>query len=88
MNETESKKKEGRIIKLFFWFMIAPFMFLVFIRLFFILFSFLYAPVVLFVMGSIANNLLFALSAITALVFTVGAIAWIYKQLKIHIIKG
>ncbi len=86
MNETDSKEK--RIIKFFFWCMAAPIMFAVFIRLFFVIFGIIYSPLISFLSGSSPNHLLFALSSITALIFTVGTIAWTYKQLKKHIIDG
>jgi len=87
MNVIDSKKKEGRLLKVLFWCLAAPTMFSVFIRLFFILFRFIYAPIISFLLGSISNNLMFALSSITALVFTVGTIVWTYKQLKKHILN-
>jgi hypothetical protein len=88
MNDSDSKKKEGRIIKLFFWCMGAPIMFSVFIRLFFLIFRYVYAPIVSFAFSSVSNDFLFILSSITALVFTIGTIGWTYKQLKTHIING
>ncbi|MFO7560723.1 MAG: hypothetical protein R6X10_17985 [Desulfobacterales bacterium] len=87
MNVIDSKKKEGRLLKFLFWCLAAPIMFSVFIRLFFILFRFIYAPIISFVVGSISNNLMFALSSGTALIFTIGTIVWTYKQLKKHIIN-
>ena len=88
MNGKDAKKKEGRIIRLFFWCMVAPSMFLVFTRLFFVLFSFIYSPVVLLLTGRAVDNLLFVLSLITAVALTVATIYYIYKMLNRHIIKG
>lgn len=88
MNTRDSKKKEGRIIKFFFWCMVAPIMFSVFIRLFFVLFRYIYTPVISLIIGQSIDNLLFILSAITALIFTIGTIGYTYKQLNKHIING
>lgn len=91
MSDTDSKKKQGKIIKVLFWCMVAPMMFFVFMRLFFVLFGILYTPLVSYMTGQPVDpvdQLLFILAALTALVFTIAIIGVIYKQLKKHIIDG
>lgn len=88
MNENGSKNKEAKIIKFFFWAMVVPIMFAVFMRLFFVLFYFIYARLLAMVFGADMEGLLALLSVVTSVAFTIGVIAWTYKQLKAHIIKG
>ena len=91
MIPTAPEQKQAKTIKLLFWCLVAPALFFVFMRLFFVVFGFLYTPLISFVLGQPAgpaDKLLFVLAAITALVFTVGIIAVMYHQLKKHIIDG
>ena len=91
MTPTVQQQKQGKTIKLLFWCLVAPALFFVFMRLFFVLFGFLYTPLISFVLGQPtgpADKLLFVLAAATALVFTVGIIGIIYQQLKKHIIES
>lgn len=67
--------------------MAAPAMFAVFMRLFFLLFRFIYAPVITLFIGSISDDVLLILSLLTSLLFTVGTIVWTYRQLKMHILE-
>jgi hypothetical protein len=89
--DPEQKQKQGKTIKLLFWGLVAPALFFVFMRLFFVFFGFLYTPLISYITGQPigpVDKVLFGLAAATALVFTVGIIGVIYQQLKKHIIDG
>lgn len=90
MTQTDQaqKQKQGKTIKLLFWCLVAPALFFVFMRLFFVFFGFLYTPLISYITGHPADKSLFILAAATALVFTVGIIGVVYQQLKKHIIES
>ncbi len=52
---------------------------LMFFRLFFVLFRFVYGTVLILLLGEQAAHSILILSAATALIFTVGAIGYTYK---------
>lgn len=79
--------KEKRLIKGLFWCLAAPMMALMFFRMFFILFRFVYGTVLILVLGGEAAHSILILSAGTSLVFTAGAIRYVYRLLKIHILN-
>ncbi|WP_372682683.1 hypothetical protein [Desulfosarcina sp.] len=78
--------REKTLLKALFWCLAAPMMALMFFRLFFVLFRFVYGTVLILLLGQQAAQTVLILSVATALIFTVGAIGYAYKQLKIHII--
>ncbi len=86
MIASKPPENEKRLLKVLFWCLAAPMMALMFFRLFFVLFRFVYGTVLILLLGEQAAHSILILSAATALIFTVGAIGYTYKQLKIHII--
>ena len=58
---------------------------LMFFRLFFVLFRFVYGTVLILLLGQQAAHSVLVMSIATALICTVGAIGYAYKQLNFHI---
>jgi len=79
--------KEKRLIKVLFWCLAAPMMALMFFRLFFVLFRFVYGSILILVLGAQAKPSILIISVVTALIFTVGAIRYAYGLLKNHILN-
>jgi len=86
MTASKPPNSQTTLIKVLFWCLAAPMMALMFFRLFFFLFRFVYGTVLILLLGQQAAHSILILSTATALVFTVGAIGYAYKQLKTHII--
>jgi hypothetical protein len=80
--------KEKRLLKILFWCLAAPMMALMFFRLFFVLFRFVYGAALILLLGEQVAQPVLILSVISALVFTAGAIRYAYRLLKIHILNG
>ena len=86
MIASKPPEKEKRLLKILFWCLAAPMMALMFFRLFFVLFRFVYGTVLILLLGQQATQSVLVMSIATALIFTIGAIGYAYNQLKIHII--
>ena len=85
MNETT--KKEKLVARLLFWSLVVPITFSVFIRLFYILFNYVYGILIVRIIGQEYANTVSAIAVITSLVFTIGVIIWIHQQYKKHILS-
>ena len=60
---------------------------IMFFRLFFVLFHFVYGTVLILLLGGQVEHSILIISVITALFFTVGAILYAYRLLKIHMLN-
>ena len=76
---------EKKALKVLFW-SITPILFLVFFRLFWVMFGFIYGGLLSLVLGSRFTELIAIISFLTSLVFTVLTYRWLYLQFKEHII--
>lgn len=82
-NETTREKRHLRIL---FW-CISPFLFLAFLRLYWMLFQFVYGTLFIVLLGKQFAGAIAILAVITSVVFAVFTFAYIYKQYKKHIIE-
>jgi len=82
-SETASEK---RTLKILFW-CFAPIIFPVFLRLFWILFQFVYGTILFLVLGKEYESAIAFFAFLTALVFSIAAFRYIYLQFKQHIIN-
>ena len=87
MSSLNSADKEKRLIKVLFWCLAAPMMVLMFLRLFFVLFQFVYGTVLVLLLGEQVERAVLIISAISTLIFTLGAIRYVYRLFKIHILS-
>ena len=76
---------EKKALKILFW-CITPILFFVFLRLFWVLFGFIYGGLLSLVLGSRFIDIIAVFSFLTSLVFTVLTCRWLYLQFKKHII--
>ena len=87
MNTPRPSDKEKTLLKVLFWCLAAPMMALMFFRLFFVLFRFVYGSVLILILGTKATNAILFLSVASALGVTIGAIVAACRLLKTHIIN-
>ena len=76
---------EKRALKILFW-CIAPFLFLAFFRLFWLVFGFIYGGLLSLILGSRLSGWITIISVATALVFTILTCRYVYQQFYKHII--
>jgi hypothetical protein len=79
--------REKRILTFLFW-CLAIFIFAAFLRLFWILFHFVYGTMLVWILGKKFEGVVAALAFITALIFSIATFRHIYLQFKKHIIDG
>jgi len=82
-NET---KREKRHLRILFW-CFSPIVFLVFLRLYWMLFHFVYGTLLIILFGRQLKDAIAILAVITSIVFSVFTFAYIYKQFKKHIME-
>ncbi|MEJ2656968.1 MAG: hypothetical protein P8012_07190 [Desulfobacterales bacterium] len=83
-NETEQEKKR---LKILFW-CFSPVLFLVFLRLYWMLFQFVYGTLMLILFGKQFKGVITAIALISSILFSSFTFSYIYKQYKKHIIEG
>ena len=83
--KSDPPAKEQKILKILFW-CIAPLLFLAFFRLFWLVFGFIYGGMLSLIFGEPFGGLITVMSVLTALVFTILTIRYVYQQFKKHII--
>ncbi len=76
---------EQKTLKILFW-CLAPILFLVFFRLFWLVFGFIYGGLLSLIVGSQLTEYIAVVSFVTALVFTVLTFRYVYFQFKTHIL--
>jgi len=76
---------EKKVLKILFW-CITPILFLVFFRLFWLFFGFIYGGLLSLLLGSQFTELIVIISFMTSLIFTVFTYRWLYLQYREHII--
>jgi hypothetical protein len=74
-------------LNILFW-CISPFLFLAFLRLYWILFQFVYGTVFIILFGKQFAGAIIVTALITSIVFAVLTFKYIYKQYKKHIVEG
>lgn len=84
MNERTNIEKKAA--KIYFWGLVVPVVFLVFIRIFFLLFNYIYGTILIFIVGEKYTGIVMFLSVLTALFFTIGVLCWVHKQYKKHVL--
>lgn len=81
----DSSGAEKRTLKILFW-CFSPIFFLAFLRLYWLVFGFIYGGLLAWILGSRFTGAIAAVSIVTALVFTVLTCRYLYIQFKRHII--
>ena len=85
-NNSEASK-EKRTLTFLFW-CLAIFIFAAFLRLFWILFHFVYGTILVWILGKKFEGVIAALAFLTALIFSIATFRYIYLQFRKHIIDG
>ena len=80
-------EKEKRIAKIMFW-CLTPLFFAVFMRLFFIIFKFIYGTFLIFILGQPSANIMTVTALLLSLFFTVAVCFFMWKQFKKHILES
>ena len=80
------KQNETIRLKILFW-CISPLIFLAFLRLYWMLFQFVYGTLLIILLGKQFAVVISATALITSIVFTVLTFKYIYKQYKKHIVE-
>ena len=83
-NETIRLKKR---LKILFW-CFSPILFLAFLRLYWMLFQFVYGTLFIVLLGKQFASTIAIISLITSIGFTIFTFAYIYRQYKKHIIES
>jgi hypothetical protein len=83
-NETERNKRNLKIV---FW-CFSPILFPVFLRLYWMLFQFVYGTLLVIVFGKKFSGIIAVLALITSILFAIFTFSFLYKQYKKHIIEG
>ena len=85
-NFTLQGKKDKRIGKILFW-CLAPFIFASFMRLFVLVFYFIYGQVLIWSFGARYSSTVRAAAIITASGFAMATLLYLYRQYRIHILE-
>ena len=85
----EQDKKIGlkKRLNILFW-CISPFLFLAFLRLYWMLFQFVYGTLFIALLGKQFAGAIFVTALITSIVFTIFTFKYIYKQYQKHIVES
>ena len=81
----DSKGDEKRALTILFW-ALSPVLFIVFFRLFWVIFGVVYGGLLYLVLGSGFTGLISISSFVTSLVFTILTLRYLYLQFRMHII--
>ena len=73
--------------KIMFW-CLTPLFFVVFMRLFFILFNFIYGTFLVYIVGKNFSSIITGVAIINSLIFTVATLFILWKEYKKHILEG
>jgi hypothetical protein len=85
--EQNEKIRLKKRLNILFWCM-SPFLFLAFLRLFWMLFQFVYGTLFIILFGKQFTVAISVIAVITSIVFTVLTFKYIYKQYKKHIVES
>jgi hypothetical protein len=85
--EQNEKIRLKKRLKILFW-CISPFLFLAFLRLFWMLFQFVYGTLFIVLLGKQFTVTIIVIALITSIVFTILTFRYIYKQYKKHIVES
>ena len=78
--------REIRIAKIVFW-CVSPIMFAGLVRLFFLVFYFIFGMLLLWIFGVKYNPVIFWLAVLAAVGFTAAALVILYRMFKIHVLE-
>lgn len=73
--------------KILFW-CLLPLFFIVFMRLFFILFNFIYGTFLVYLLGKNFSDIITGVAIVTSLIFTVATLLVLWKEYKKHILES
>ena len=83
-DETKQEKKQLNIL---FW-CLSPVLFIVFLRLYWMLFQFVYGTLVIIILGNQFKGFIAVTALISSILFSGFTFFYIYQQFKKHIIQG
>jgi hypothetical protein len=86
MGQDETKQEKKRL-NILFW-CVSPILFLVFLRLYWMLFQFVYGTLFLVILGKHFKGFIAVTAMISSLLFSGFTFSYLYKQFKKHIIQG
>jgi hypothetical protein len=75
---------ERKTLRILFW-CFTPLIFIVFLRMFWMLFHFVYGRFFIFLLGKEYEGAVSMIALLTALVFAVGTMKYLYGQFKKHL---
>jgi len=81
------EQNEKKRLNILFW-CISPFLFLAFLRLYWMLFQFVYGTFFIILFGKQFTVAISVTALITSIVFTILTFKYIYKQYKKHIVES
>ena len=84
--EQDEKIRLKKHLKILFW-CISPLLFLAFLRLYWILFQFVYGTLFIVLLGKQFAGAISVTALITSIVFTILTFKYIYKQYQKHIVE-
>lgn len=89
---SSQSNNEKKTLKVVFLWVLGPILFLTFLRMFHVLFTFVIVALLLPIFGigqgGWIEGLAFILGFIIALVFAIAVFLWLYRQFKKHIVEG
>jgi hypothetical protein len=85
--EQNEKIRLKKRLKILFW-CISPFLFLAFLRLYWMLFQFVYGTLFIVLFGKQFTGAISVTALITSIVFTILTFKYIYKRYKKHIVES
>jgi hypothetical protein len=85
--EPNEKIRLKKRLNILFW-CISPFLFLAFLRLYWMLFQFVYGTLFIILLGKQFTGAISVTALITSVVFTFLTFKYIYKQYKKHIVES
>ncbi len=65
-----------------------PIYFAVFMRLFFILFNFIYGALLVYILGKHFSSIITGVAIVTSLIFSVAALSILWNEYKKHILES
>jgi hypothetical protein len=78
--------REKLAAKILFWIIAVPAIFTFFLRIFFILFNYVFGYLIVQIIGKDYTNAVAVIALTASLGFTIGVIVWVHKQYKKHIL--
>ena len=80
-------RAEKRSLMLMFW-MVSVLIFPVFLRMFWVLFAYVYGGIIVLILGKKIESIVAILAVLSSLGFSIGAFVWLYRQYKKHLVDS